>query len=207
MERLSLKKVRLSINIAIVGMEGSGKKLFTQYLDRIAFPFRLNGNIREYLVLQEEIPFIIRVLTVEHLDHLTEEKSGLNNLDTLIICLDIYDTQSINQFTSNHINDFISKYHFQGLTFLVAVDSYYIEKGVPSEYFRINRFNLIKKTNQLNFIYCFEIQNKNGDIKEVIDQILKDVILRFQSSKSELFEQAKKYGHELSSEPKSNQNC
>lgn len=178
-------------------MEGSGKRLFIQYLEQIAFQSCLKGKIHEYLILQDEIPFIIRSVSVECIDQLIEENIRLNNLDVLIICLNIYDTQSINQFTSLNINDFISRYHFQGLTVLAAVDSYYIEKGVPSEYFRISRLNLIKKTNELNFIYCFEIQNKNGDIKEVVEQILKDILLRFQSSKPELLEQAKAYGLNL----------
>jgi len=196
-ERLGLKKVRLSINLGIVGMEGTGKELFIQYLNNIAIKSVHNQNIYEYLILYEKIPFKIKLFIVEHLDQLITEKPKLKNFDGLIISIDIYDTQSINQYTPSTINKFINYYNFHGLTVLAAVDSYYLEKGVPSEYFRISRLNLINKTNQLNFIYCFEIQNKNGDIKEVLEQMFNDILLRFQTSSPELLEHAKNYGQDL----------
>ena len=194
---MGMKKVRLSVNLGIAGMVGSGKNLFVQYLDQIAFQSHLDENIHEYLVIHREIPFKIKLIVVEHLDHLIDGNPRFKSFDAIIICLDIYDTQSINQYTTNCTNNFINRYDFQGLTVLAGVDSYYLEKGVPSEYFRISRLNLIKKTNELNFIYCFEIQNKNGDIKEVMDRILSYIILRFQSSNPELLEHAKNYGKEI----------
>ena len=206
MERLGLKKVRLSINLGIVGLKGSGKELFPQYLDQIALQSHHRKNVNEYLVLHQEIPFKIKLVIAEHLDQLIEKSNKLKNFDALIISIDIYDTQSIKHYTPFTLNEFIKKCSFQGLTVLAGVDSYYLEKGVPSEYFRINRLNLIKKTNQLNFIYCYEIQNKNGDIKEVLEKILSDISLRFQTSNPELLDQAKSYGQELLLKEKSNPN-
>jgi len=197
LERLSLKKVRLRINLGIVGMKGSGKELFPQYLDHIAIQSQSKDNIHEYLVLHQEIPFKIKLVTVEYLDQLIDKNSKFKQFDVLIININIYDTQSINHYTPSSINEFISKYNFQGLTLLVGVDSYYLEKGVPSEYFRISRLNLRNKTNQLDFIYCYEIQNKHRDIKEILEQIFNDISLRFQTSNPELLDHARNYGQQL----------
>jgi hypothetical protein len=200
LERLGLKKVSLSINMVIIGGEDSGRELFQQYLDRIALRVDHNNKIREYLLLHEKLPFKIKLYIAESFDQMKSQYPKLKTLDSLIISINIYDTQSIDRYTPAIIKNFFQQYKFQGLTMLVALDSYYIEKGVPSEYFRISRLNLRKKTNQLNFIYCYEIQNKNGDIKEALEKILDDTLLKFQTSSPELLEYAKKYGLKLLSE-------
>lgn len=186
--------------MGIIGSEDSGRELFQQYLDRIALRVRHNNNIREYLLLHENIPFKIKLYIAESFDQMVSQYPKLKTLDCLIISINIYNTQSIDQYTPSLINNFFQQYNFQGLTMLVALDSYYIEKGVPSEYFRISRLNLRKKTNQLNFIYCYEIQNKNGDIKEALEKFLDDTLLKFHTSSPELLEYAKNYGLKLLSE-------
>ncbi|MFW9930464.1 MAG: hypothetical protein ACFFD1_13805 [Candidatus Thorarchaeota archaeon] len=195
-----MKKVSLSINLAIIGGEDSGRELFQQYLNRIALRVRHNNKVREYLLLHENVPFKVKLYIAESIDQMISQYPKLKTLDSLIISINLYNTQSIDQYTPSIMNDFFQKYNFQGLTMLVALDSYYIEKGVPSEYFRISRLNLRKKTNQLNFIYCYEIQNKNGDIKEVLKKVLDDTLLKFQTSSPELLEYAKSYGLKLLSE-------
>lgn len=192
-----MKKVRFSVNLAIMGREDSCKELFQQHFYQIALDYCQNNDIHEYFVIHQEIPFKIRLIVVESLDQLIRETSKLKNLDALIICINIYNTQSINQYTPHSLNQFTQQYNFQVLTVFVGVDSYYIEKGVPSEYFRISRLNLIKKTNELNFIYCFEIQNKSEDIEAILEQILNDILLRFQTSSPESLVRAKSYGQEL----------
>lgn len=200
MERLGLKKVSLSINLGIIGAENSGRELFQQYLDQIALRVHHNNKVREYLLLHENVPFKIKLYIAKSFDQMICQYSKLKTLDCLIICINIYNTQSIDQYTPSIINDFFKQYNFQGLTMLVALDSYYVEKGVPSEYFRISRLNLRKKTNQLNFIYCYEIQNKNGDIKEALEKILDDTLLKIQTSSPELLDYAKNYGLKLLNE-------
>jgi hypothetical protein len=197
LDRLGLKKVRFSVNLAIVGMEDLCKELFQQYFYRTALHSCQNNNVHEYLVIHQNIPFKINLILAKSFDQLIGERAKLKSLDVLIVCINIYNTKSINQYTLTSFNQLTQQYKFQGLTVLAGVDSYYLEKGVPSEYFRISRLNLIKKTNQLNFIYYFEIQNKNGDINAILEQVLNDILQRFQTSSPELLNRAKSYGQEL----------
>ena len=192
-----MKKIKLSINVGIVGNVDSEKELFHQYLKQIALNSTFQENIFEYLIIHQGVPFKIRLIMTENLDQLISQYNTIENLDALIISINIYDTQAFTEYTSHKIDEFKQKYQFQGLTILAGVDTFHIEKGVPSEYFRISRLNLIKKTNELNFIYCHEIQNKDKDIERVLVQILDEFLLKFQSSNPEVLDLAKNYGNEL----------
>ncbi len=196
-ESVGVKKIKLIINVAIVGNIDSGKELFHQYLKQISLNSIFQKNIFEYLIIHQTVPFKIRLIMIENLDQLISQYNTIKNLDVLIISINIYDTQAITEFTPHKIDEFKQKYQFQGITILAGVDTFHIEKGVPSEYFRISRLNLIKKTNELNFIYCHLIQNRDKDIKKVLEQILDDLILRVQSSNPEVLDFAKVYGNEL----------
>ncbi len=201
-----MKKIKLSINLGIVGTINSEKELFHNYLKQKSLNSTSNKNVNEYLVLHQKVPFKINLILAESLDQLITQRDEVKTLDALIVSVNIYDTQSITRYTSHEIDEFNQKYHFQGLTILAGIDTFYIEKGVPSEYFRISRLNLIKKTNELNFIYCHEIQNKDKDIERILEQILNELLVRFQSSNPEVLYLAKAYGQELLKE-KQNGHC
>jgi hypothetical protein len=62
----------------------------------------------------------------------------------------------------------------------------------------MSRPDLIRLTNDLNFIYCFEIQNERIDLLEVLKRIFDDLLFKYQYSSPELFDQAKEFGKELS---------
>lgn len=198
LEGLGLKKVKISINLGIIGVEDSRKEIFHSYLEHFSLKSTHSNNQNEYIILHQDIPFKIRLILSDSLETLINKQHEVQKLDVLMICINIYDSHSINLYIPSNLNRFIEKYKFQGITMLVGIDTYYIEKGVPSEYFRISRLNLIKKTNQLNFIYCFEIQNKDGDIRAILKQIFDDILLKFQSSNPEILEKAKLYGKLLS---------
>jgi hypothetical protein len=104
---------------------------------------------------------------------------------------------SIDELKKEDYSEFCISTNFQGISLLAALDMKQINglstRGQP----RISRYSLIKKTQDLNIIYCFEIQNKEKDVSELIHKIFDESLFRFKFTNPDLYEQAKSFGKEL----------
>ena len=54
-----------------------------------------------------------------------------------------------------------------------------------------------QRKKELDFLYCYEIKDKDKDLIDFYDNIFNNFIVKFQISSPELFDQAKSYGKEL----------
>ncbi len=197
MERKFLKKISYSLRIGIIGNREQLKEIFLESLTNSTIKSNLSDDYSEFLIVFKQIPVKIKIYLHENLENLIYDFENIQKLDVIILTLDLYKPDSLSIINKLLIEKFNEMFSFQGLSFLVGMNIEHIFSKTPSKKFKISRFQLEKKTKDLNFIYCFEIFNKNGDVNEIYNTILNDFIIRFQYSSPELFETAKEYGKRL----------
>lgn len=197
MERKFLKKISYSLRIGIIGNREQLKEIFLESLTNSAIKSNLFDEYSEFLIVFKQIPVKIKIYLHENLENLIYDFENIQKLDVIILTLDLYKPDSLSIINKLLIEEFNEMFSFQGLSFLVGMNIEHIFSKTPSKKFKISRFQLEKKTKDLNFIYCFEIFNKIGDVNEIYNTILNDFIIRFQYSSPELFETAKEYGKRL----------
>lgn len=197
MERKFLKKISYSLRIGIIGNREQLKEIFLESLTNSAIKSNLSEDYYEFLIVFKQIPVKIKIYLHENLENLIYDFENIQKLDVIILTLDLYKPDSLGILNKRFIEEFNETFSFQGLSILVGMNIEHIFSKIPLKKFKISRFQLEKTTKDLNFIYCFEIFNKNKDVDEIYNTILNDFILRFQYSSPELFETAKEYGKRL----------
>ena len=198
MERiLVMKKVTYGVRIGIIGSLNSSRNILTDYLKRTALDVVLTDefaapmDLQEYLFIYRDVPIKIRVYEGKNISQATYDYEKLEGLDILIFTLNLYDFNSLKTFNKQELDELYDYIMFQGISILVG-----IQKDFSSHY-RISEVELIHKAKELDNLYCFAIEDDNGDLKEFYEKILDDFIFKFQFSSPELFEHAKEYGLEL----------
>jgi len=192
-----VKKVTYGVRIGIIGSLNSGREILTEYLKRTALNVILTNedgtpkDLQEFLVIYKDIPIKIRVYEGKNIGQATYDYDKLENLDVLIFTLNLYDFNSLKTFNKGELDELSDYIMFQGISILDG-----IQKDFSSQY-RISEVELIHKAKELDNLYCFAIEDDNGDLKEFYDKVLNDFIFKFQFSSPELFEHAKVYGAEL----------
>ena len=197
MERKFLKKISYSLRIGIIGNREQLKEIFLESLANSAIKSNLSDDYSEFLIVFKQIPVKIKIYLHENLENLIYDFENIQKLDIIILTLDLYKLDSLSIINKQLIEEFNKTFFFQGFSILVGMNIEQIFSKTPSKKFKISRFQLEKTTKDLNFIYCFEIFNKNRDVNEIYNTILNDFIIRFQYSSPELFETAKEYGKKL----------
>jgi len=197
LERKFLKKISYSLRIGIIGNREQLKEIFLESLTNSAIKSNLSEDYYEFLIVFKQIPVKIKIYLHENLENLIYDFENIQKLDVIILTLDLYKPDSLGILNKRLIEEFNETFSFQGLSILVGMNIEHIFSKIPLKKFKISRFQLEKTTKDLNFIYCFEIFNKNKDVDEIYNTILNDFILRFQYSSPELFETAKEYGKRL----------
>jgi len=192
-----LKKISYSLRIGIIGNREQLKEIFLESLTNSAIKSNLSEDYYEFLIVFKQIPVKIKIYLHENLENLIYDFENIQKLDVIILTLDLYKPDSLGILNKRFIEEFNETFSFQGLSILVGMNIEHIFSKIPLKKFKISRFQLEKTTKDLNFIYCFEIFNKNKDVDEIYNTILNDFILRFQYSSPELFETAKEYGKRL----------
>ncbi len=150
-----------------------------------------------FLIVFRQIPIKIKLFITESLESIIDNYEYIEKLDVIILTLNLYDRNSLNAINKHLVEEFYETFLFQGISVLVGMDIEHLFNKSPSKKYKISRFKLEKITQDLNFIYCFELFNKMRDINEIYNTLFNDFILRFQYSNPELFETAKEYGKEL----------
>lgn len=192
-----MKKISYSLRIGIIGNKEQLKEIFLENLTNSAINSNLSEYYYEFLIVFKQIPVKIKIYLHEILENLIYNFENIQKLDVIILTLNLYEPDSLNIINKLLIEEFNETFSFQGLSILVGMNIEQIFSKIPSKKFKISRYQMEKTTKDLNFIYCFEIYNKNRDVNEIYNRILNDFILRFQYSSPELFETAKEYGKRL----------
>lgn len=193
-----LKEFSYSINLGLIGVEDSEKWIFLDYLKQIALKFTSEDLIWRFILLFDGIPIILKAILADSFEDLISKKIPFKKFDAIIIAANIYNDKSINNINIENYTKFSKRFIFNGISVLAGIDPFLILKKKPLNERRINEFNLIQKTRELEFLYCFKIQNLQRDVKGVFDKILNDIHFKLEFLNPELFERAKAYGRILS---------
>ncbi len=192
-----MKKIKFSLNLGIIGVDGSGIDFLIDYLKQSTLKNDKNEKLNEFLIIYNDIPVKIKVFNGKDFNHFNERYENIRRIDAIIVMIDIYNLNSFNEDLFKGFEEFNTLYMFKGVSILAGIDKFFIENGVVSDKLRISRINLIQKTKDLDFLYCFEIQNKNNDILEIFDKLINNFMIKVRNINAELLERAKTYGKEL----------
>jgi len=192
-----LKKIKFSLNLGIIGADDSGIDFLIDHLKLSALRNDNNEKLNEFLITYQDIPVKIKVFNGKDFNQLNERYENIRRIDAIMVIIDIYNLNSFNGDLFKGFEEFNTLYMFKGVSILAGIDKFFIENGVLSDKLRINRINLIQKTKDLGFLYCFEIQNINNDILEIFNKIINNFMIKLRNINPELLERAKTYGKEL----------
>ncbi len=192
-----MKKIKFSLNLGIIGADGSGIDFLIDYLKQSALKNDKNEKLNEFLIIYNDIPVKIKVFNGKDFNQLNERYENIRRIDAIIVIIDIYNLNSLNGDLFKGFEEFNTLYMFRGVSILAGIDKFFIENGVVSDKLRISRINLIQKTKDLGFLYCFEIQNRNNDILEIFNKFIDNFMKKVRNINPELLERAKTYGKEL----------
>ena len=197
-----MKKVIYNLRIGIVGNKDYYEEIFLDNIKDLAIDSKILDKYSEFFLVYKQIPIKVKIFSAETLEEIINNFDEIEKLDVIILTVNLGDTTSMYQYYKNNVEDFNETYYFQGISFLVGIDTSQIFKEKALKNIRVSRYSLKDMASYLNLIYCYEIYNKIGDVIEIYKKIFNDFVFRFQYSSIELFEQAKKYGNTLLKESK-----
>ncbi len=192
-----MKKIKFSLNLGIIGADDSGIDFLIDHLKLSALRNDNNEKLNEFLITYQDIPVKIKVFNGKDFNQLNERYENIRRIDAIMVIIDIYNLNSFNGDLFKGFEEFNTLYMFKGVSILAGIDKFFIENGVVSDKLRISRINLIQKTKDLGFLYCFEIQNRNNDILEIFNKFIDNFMKKVRNINPELLERAKIYGKEL----------
>lgn len=190
-----MKKINFKLHLGVIGEADKGKNMILEFLSHLAIS-PSSSPINEFQIIHQSTPLKVRVFEGKNIREFIDLYDNIGNLDAIIQILDLHEPDSITQILQDDYNDFQDLYDFQGSKILVAVDLDLIKNRIAEERLRISRLSLVRKTQEINFIYCFEI-NQYTDFTELFEKLFNDSILKFKFSRPELYEQALNYGNML----------
>ena len=192
-----MKRISYSLRLAIVGEKDSNKEIFNSYLEQIALESQIIDGLTEHFLIYKTIPIKIKVFIAEHLEDLLDYCTYDDTFEALLLVVNIYNMKILKEYRNTQFQEFKKALSFQGLTILTGIDTHSLDEREYNEEPRVLEFKLREKTKELNFIYCFEIKNKDEDLSELINTLLDESLFKFQYSSPDLYEHAKVYGTEL----------
>ena len=192
-----MKKIKFSLNLGIIGADDSGIDFLIDHLKLSALRNDDNEKLNEFLITYQDIPVKIKVFNGKDFNQLNERYENIRRIDAIMVIIDIYNLNSFNGDLFKGFEEFNTLYMFKGVSILAGIDKFFIENGVVSDKLRISRINLIQKTKDLGFLYCFEIQNRNNDLLEIFNKFIDNFMKKVRNINPELLERAKIYGKEL----------
>ena len=102
---------------------------------------------------------------------MSSEIESNENFDFIFLLLSIYDNDSLNNYEKELYEELCSKINFRGSSLLIALDVNSIKNDFPNDEIRISRHRLIRKCNELDLEYCFEISDPSEDLNELFKKI------------------------------------
>ena len=195
-----MKKINYKLHLGVIGEADKGKNMILEFLSHLAISNSSSSISNEFQIIHQSIPLKVRVFQGNNIKEFIELHDTIEYLDGIIQILDLYEPDSITQILQDEYLEFHYLYDFQGSKILAAVDMNLNNNRINEERLRISRLSLVRKTQELNFIYCFEISNQQTDIAGLFEKLFNDTILKFKLSNPELYEQAFIYGNMLTNQ-------
>ena len=186
-----LKDIIYSINLGLIGTEYSRLEIFIDYLKEIALKYTSENLIYEFKLQYEGILINLRVVMADKFEDLIQRSESFKHFDILIIAVNVYDSDSISNYTIQNYTDFRNYFFFNGISVLVGIDTFLIFQKEPLNERNITEINLIQKTKELEFLYCFKIQDIKKDVSDIFSKVLNYINLKLQFLNPELFKRAK----------------
>ena len=194
-----MRKVNYKIKIAIIGKEPKARQNILNFLKTNTIDKRVEISDNPiFQIIHRFIPIKIHVKLYETMNAMSSEIESNENFDFIFLLLSIYDNDSLNNYEKELYEELCSKINFRGSSLLIALDVNSIKNDFPNDEIRISRHRLIRKCNELDLEYCFEIINYKEDLNDLFKKILDDSLIKFKISNPELYEKAKELGVILS---------
>jgi hypothetical protein len=176
-----------SINLGLIGTEDSRLDIFTDYLKGLAIKHTSENLVYEYFLRFEEIPIKLRVVIANNFDDLIPRNKEFKHFDAIIIAVNLYNKDAISNYDIQNFLNFRNFFIFNGFTALVGVDTFLIQDRDAPDNKDITEFNLIQKTKELEFLYCFNIQNKKKDVINLFNKFLSYINSKLKFLNPDLF--------------------
>jgi len=186
-----LKDFHFSLNLGLIGTDDSRIDIFLEYLKENTKLDRSKKSLNEFQFIYESVPLKIKNFQFKHLEDLTNDNKIRKKLDAIIVAINLYNDQAISNLNLNSYIELCEKFNFNGVAVLVGTDPYLIDQIKPPASRSINEFVLIQKAKELNFHYCFKIQNSKKDIADIFNRVLNYVILKLEFINPEMFERVR----------------
>ena len=185
-----MKDIIFSINLGLIGTEDSRLEIFINYLKEKSLKFTSENLVYEFFLQHEGIPIKLRIAVTNGFEDLIQRNEHFKHFDVIIIAVNLYNRNSISNYTIQSYSDFRNYFIFNGISVLVGVDTFLIFQKEPPNKRNITEFGLIQKTKELDFLYCFKVQDKKKDITNLFDNILNYIKLKLKFLNPELFNRA-----------------
>lgn len=198
-----MRKINYKLNIVLIGKESIVRDIILHYLKKMGnIKSDTSSNDKIIEVIHEYIPIKIHLKAYETINELTSDLDPLNGFDFLFLILNIYDRDSFYSYRKEDYDEVSNKLNFRGSSLLVAIAMDSINNAASLNKIRISRHQLIRKCNELDLEYCFEIIDPEKDLQDLFKKIFDESITRFRISKPEMYEKVKELGKALSKKVK-----
>jgi len=186
-----LKDIIYSINLGLIGTKDSNLEIFIDHLKETAFKYTSENLIYEFFIHHEGIPIKLRIAIEKGFEDLIHRNEHFKHFDIIIVAVNLYNNDSIANYTIQNYSEFRNYFIFNGISVFVGVDPFLLLQEKPPNKRDITEFNLIQKTKELEFQYCFKIQDKKKDITDLFNKILNYINLKLKFLNPELFKRVK----------------
>jgi len=175
----------------LIGTKDSNIEIFIDHLKETTFKYTSENLIYEFFLHHEGIPLKLRIAIGNGFEDLIHRNERFKHFDILIVAVNLYNNDSISNYTVQNYSEFRNYFIFNGISVFAGVDPFLLLQEKPPNKRDITEFNLIQKTKELEFQYCFKIQDKKKDITDLFNKILNYIILKLKFLNPELFKRVK----------------
>jgi len=187
-----LKKNPSIIKVLLIG---SNYEKSVQFLR--AYGFKLtegeydNGYTKNFLeyeksLIYNNIPLKIKIWIINTFSNILEMHNIIQEINSLLLIFDIHNIDSFKFLKKEDFNEIINVFEFSESIIMVGIN-YGNSTGI-----QIDRDQIIKKSLNLNILYCFEADLKNfDDLNEIFNKIIKDYVFKIKITSPDLFEKVK----------------
>ncbi len=187
-----MKKNPSAIKVLLIG---SNYEKSIQFLRTYGFKLNEgeydNGDTKNFLeyeksLMYNNISLKIKIWIINTFSNILEMHDLIQEINSLLLIFDIHDINSFKFLKKEDFNEIISVFEFSESIIMVGIN-YGNSTGI-----QIDRDQIIKKSLNLNILYCFEVDLKNfDDLHEIFNKIIKDYIFKMKLTSPKLFEKAK----------------
>ncbi|MHA1195227.1 MAG: hypothetical protein ACTSRH_04185 [Promethearchaeota archaeon] len=187
-------KILCKTNIALIGKRDSEKNILIDYIKKIGTAIKQKDEFGKFRIVFNSIPLKVNLISEKSINVLLEKFPWFEDLDSLILIVNVNDSNAIKEINNLELFEKLKKLKFQGVSALIGIDSPIINDGDKVSNQKITDDELIEISKNLNFIYCFKINGLEDNISEIFQKVFEHVILKFKLMNPELYEKAKAYG-------------